>query len=56
MAIAMIWVSFPVSVFRVVQAGWLKVLLLSIAAGVTLYLYRLPTVPPVENTSDNHKG
>jgi uncharacterized membrane protein YbaN (DUF454 family) len=56
MAIAMIWVSFPVSVFLVVQEDWLKILLLSIAAGVTLYLHRLPLVPPVGDTSDDHKG
>jgi len=46
-AIGMVWVSFPVSVLLFAQAVWLKMILLSIAAGITLYLIQLPIVPPV---------
>ncbi len=45
MAIGMIWISFPASAFLFVQALWLRVLLIAIAAGVTLYLLKLPTMP-----------
>lgn len=48
MAIGMIWVSFPASAFLFVQVMWLRILLLVIAAGVTLYLLSLTTIPPVE--------
>ena len=47
-AIGMVWVSFPVSVFLFAQAVWLKIVLLSIASVITLYLMQLPTAPPVE--------
>lgn len=43
MAIGMIWVSFPASTFLLVETFWIKVLLLSIAACVTLYLLAIPT-------------
>ena len=45
MAIGMIWISFPASAFLFVQALWLRVLLIAIATGVTLYLLSLPTMP-----------
>jgi len=45
MAIGMVWVSFPTSAFLFVSALWLKVMLLAIAAGITLYLFFLPTLP-----------
>ncbi|MBJ6802541.1 YbaN family protein [Geomonas propionica] len=45
LAIAAIWISFPVTAFVVVDAVWLRVLLLSIAACVTLYLIVMPTTP-----------
>lgn len=45
MAIGMIWISFPASAFLFVQALWLRVLLIAIAAGVTLYLLKLPSMP-----------
>lgn len=45
MAIGMIWISFPASAFLFVQALWLRVLLIAIAAGITLYLLRLPSMP-----------
>lgn len=41
-AIAMIWTSIGASAVFLVSALWLKVLLLAIAAGVSLYLYWLP--------------
>jgi uncharacterized membrane protein YbaN (DUF454 family) len=47
-AIGMVWVSFPVSVILFAQAVWLKIVLLSIASGITLYLMQLPTVPQAE--------
>ena len=45
-ALTMIWISFPVSAFFLVEAVWLKVLLMSTAAAVTLYLLYLPTAAP----------
>lgn len=44
-AIGMIWISFPASAVLFAQALWLKIVLLAVAAGVTLYLLRLPAVP-----------
>lgn len=46
MAIGMVWVSFPASAFLFVKVEWLSILLIAIAAGITLYLLRLPTTPP----------
>lgn len=46
MAIGMVWVSFPASAFLFVPVTWLKILLLVMATGITLYLLALPTVPP----------
>jgi hypothetical protein len=54
-AIGMVWVSFPVSVFLFAQAVWLKIVLLSIASGITLYLMQIPTAPPVEKTAETMK-
>ena len=36
---------------------WLKIVLLTIAAGITLYLVRLPTIQPVDKElpDDAHK-
>lgn len=51
LAIGMIWVSFPTSAFLFVQVMWLRIVLLAIAAGVTLYLLSLPTIQPVEKKS-----
>ena len=45
MAIGMIWVSFPTSAFLFAQVFWLKVLLISIAVVISLYLFSLPTLP-----------
>lgn len=44
-AIGMIWVSFPTSTFLFAQALWLKILLMTIAVGATIYLLTLPTSP-----------
>lgn len=46
MAIGMVWVSFPTSAFLFVPVTWLKIVLLAVATGITLYLLALPTVPP----------
>jgi len=44
-AIGMVWISFPATTFLFAQTLWLKVLLLTLAAGITIYLLSLPTVP-----------
>lgn len=46
MAICMVWVSFPVSTIFFARAVWLKVLLIAIAFGITVYLVLLPTAKP----------
>lgn len=46
LAIAMIWVSFPVTSFLFVEQVWLRIVLLSLAACVTLYLLVIPNAPP----------
>ena len=51
-AIGMIWLSFPVSVTFFVEPLWVKVLLITIAAGVTWYLIAIPTVSPASKTKD----
>lgn len=50
-AICMVWVSFPVSAFMFVQFAWVQVVLMLIAAAVTLYLISLPTAAPVDKES-----
>jgi len=55
MAIGMVWISFPASAFLFVSVVWLKIALLAIAAGITLYLLLLPTIPPVEKRSQTYK-
>ena len=40
-AVGMIWVTIPISVFFV-PIPWVRVLLISIGLGVTVYLIRLP--------------
>jgi uncharacterized membrane protein YbaN (DUF454 family) len=47
-AIGMIWLSFPASAVLFMKVKWLSILLLAIAAGITIYLLRLPTTPPEE--------
>lgn len=47
-AIGMVWISVPASAFIFVQEQWIRVLLLMIAAGITVYLIRLPTLPSRE--------
>ncbi len=44
-AICTVWISFPVSAFLLVQSSWAQVLLLVIAAGVTVCLVLIPTLP-----------
>jgi len=56
MAIAMVWVSVPASAFLFVPVVWVRVVLMAIAAGVTLYLLRLPTIPPAENGIRSEEG
>lgn len=45
MAIGMIWVSLPASAFIFVQELWVRIMLILVAAAVTLYLIRLPGSP-----------
>jgi hypothetical protein len=47
-AIIMIWISLPASAFLLVSIVWVKIALLAVAAGITLYLLGLPIVPPAE--------
>ena len=42
-AIVLVWVSITASAFLLLELFWLRILLLMIAAGITLYLLRLPT-------------
>ena len=58
MAIGMVWISFPASAFIFVQVVWAKILLIAIAAGITLYLLRLPTMLPKDKSSglNENKG
>lgn len=48
-AIVMIWVSFSISTFLFAQAVWLRVLLIAMAATITVYLLILPTAPKEDN-------
>lgn len=52
LAISMVWISFPVSTFLFARATWLKVLLISTAIGITIYLLSLPTIYPATNDTD----
>lgn len=54
MAIGMIWISVPASTFLFVTVAWVQVVLITIAAGVTLYLLRLPTMPLQEKGSQSN--
>lgn len=51
MAIGMVWVSFPASILLFAQIFWLKITLMSIAVGITLYLLSLPTTSPIHEDS-----
>ena len=53
-AIGMVWVSFPASTFMFAELLWLKVLLIILAVGITVYLLSLPT-RPIEATSREEK-
>jgi uncharacterized membrane protein YbaN (DUF454 family) len=52
LAIGMVWVSFPASAVLFKDVTWLSILLIAIAAGITLYLLRLPTTQPEEKGGD----
>lgn len=52
LAIVMIWISFPVTCFVFVEAVWLRGVLLSIAACVTLYLLAQPKASPQVRRSE----
>ena len=45
-AIGMVWISFPASAFLFAPAVWLKIVLIALAVGITLYLLLLPTTLP----------
>lgn len=53
-AIGMVWVSFPASAFFLMKVEWLSILLIAIAAGITLYLLRLPTAAPEEKSAEDN--
>lgn len=42
-AVGMVWVSFPTSALFFARATWLRLVLVAIAIGITLYLFSLPT-------------
>lgn len=42
-SIGMIWITLPPSAMLLVPVVWVKVLLILLAIGITLYLLRLPT-------------
>ncbi len=41
-AIGLIWISIPVSVLFFIPQSWLKIFLLALGLGATIYLLRLP--------------
>lgn len=43
-AITLIWASIGISVLVLLSTPWIQALLLMVAAGVSLYLLRLPTI------------
>lgn len=51
-AIGMIWISFPVSTFLLVENLWVRVALLCIAAAVTAYLVIIPTAARAAKDGD----
>ena len=55
-AIGMVWVSFPATAFLFVPVVWIKIVLMAIPAGVTLYLLRLPTISPVVKGSQTNEN
>lgn len=55
-AICMVWLSLPVSAFLLVQVVWVRVLLMFIAVGITLYLLGLPTIPTVGEDDKANQG
>ncbi len=44
-AIIMVWISLSVSAFLLVPIIWVKIALLAVAVGITLYLLGLPIAP-----------
>ena len=50
-ATGMVWISFSASAFLFVPVVWMQIVLMAVPAGVTLYLLRLPTIPPVVKDS-----
>lgn len=55
-SIAMVWVSLTASAFMFVETVWIQILLMVLAAGITLYLLSLPTCRPVDNGDDKKTG
>jgi len=55
MALAMLWISLSASAFLFVPDVWMKIVLLAMAAVITLYLLRLPTIPPAVKDSQTHE-
>lgn len=52
-AVALLWVSILFSAFFMVEIIWVRVLLLLIACGVSIYLFQLPTLKiEIENSSN----
>jgi len=52
LAIGMVWISVSASIFLLIGILWVKVLLIAMAMGITLYLLSLPTASPVARAKD----
>jgi len=50
-AITLVWLTIPPSALFVVPMLWGKILLFAVAAGITLYLLRLPTQTDSHNSN-----
>lgn len=55
-AIGTVWVSFSISALLLMKIQWLSLLLLAVAAAITLYLLRLPTAPLTGQGTDQAVG
>ena len=49
--LVLLWIAIGSTVVVAASAGWARLLLLAVAAGVTIYLLRLPTTPPAMNVA-----
>ncbi|MSM41091.1 MAG: DUF454 family protein [Geobacter sp.] len=50
-AITLVWLTIPPSALFIVPVLWVKILLFAVAAGISLYLLRLPTRTDSHNSN-----